>query len=142
MQMDKIDAQIICRICSMYNVYFEFLLDIELEEIQAIKRAWDDEKQSVLTGAKKGTVKQVDMKYYVQIVGLLERIKRDNFGLYRRCTAEMNDILKKDKAYCKKAGLIVKDDENYSNVEYYANYVVSEEALNKAKAILGSYRKN
>ena len=32
MQMDKIDAQIICRICSMYNVYFEFLLDIELEE--------------------------------------------------------------------------------------------------------------
>ena len=136
------DSLLAMKACSFYNTYFEFLLDIELEKIQAIKRAWDDEKQSVLTGAKKGTVKQVDMKYYVQIVGLLERIKRNNFGLYRRCTAEMNDILKKDKAYCKKAGLIVKDDENYSNVEYYANYVVSEEALNKAKAILESYRMN
>lgn len=141
MQMDKIDAQIICRICSMYNVYFEFLLDIELEEIQTIKRAWDDEKQSVLTGAKKGTVKQVDMKYYVQIVGLLDRIKRDNFGLYRKCTDEMKDILRKDKSYCKKAGLIVKDNADYTNVEYYVNYLFSEKALSKAKAILGAYGK-
>ena len=59
MQMDKIDAQIICRICAMYNVYFEFLLDIEFEEFQAIKRAWDAEKQRVLMGEIRGTTKEV-----------------------------------------------------------------------------------
>ena len=81
MQMDKIDAQIICRICSMYNVYFEFLLDIEFEEFQAIKRAWDAEKQRVLMGEIRGTTKEVDMKYYRQMIEVFDRIKRDNFGL-------------------------------------------------------------
>lgn len=139
--MDKIDAQIICRICSMYNVYFDFLLDIEFEEFQGIKKAWDAEKQRVLMGEIKGSAKEIDMKYYRQMIGVLDRIKRDNFGLYRRCTDEMKDILKKDKAYCKKAGLIVKDNADYTNVEYYVNYLFSEKALNKAKAILGSFGK-
>lgn len=141
MQMDKIDAQIICRICSMYNVYFEFLLYIEFEEFQAIKRAWDAEKQRVLMGEIRGTTKEVDMKYYRQMIEVLDRIKRDNFGLYRKCTDEMKDILRKDKSYCKKAGLIVKDNADYTNVEYYVNYLFSEKALSKAKAILGAYGK-
>ena len=141
MQMDKIDAQIICRICSMYNVYFEFLLDIEFEEFQAIKRAWDAEKQRVLMGEIRGNTKEVDMKYYRQMIEVLDRIKRDNFGLYRKCTDEMKDILRKDKSYCKKAGLIVKDNADYTNVEYYVNYLFSEKALSKAKAILGAYGK-
>ena len=139
--MDKIDAQIICRICSMYNVYFEFLLDIEFEEFQTIKRAWDAEKQRVLMGEIRGTTKEVDMKYYRQMIEVLDRIKRDNFGLYRKCTDEMKDILRKDKSYCKKAGLIVKDNADYTNVEYYVNYLFSEKALSKAKAILGAYGK-
>lgn len=134
------DSLLTMKACSFYNTYFKFLLDIELEKIQAIKRAWDDEKQSVLTGATNGTVKQVDMKYYVQIVGLLERIKRDNFGLYRGCTDEMKRILAENKEICKRAGLIVKDG-NYSNTEYFVNYLYATKALDKIKSKLSPFGK-
>ncbi|MDO4341991.1 MAG: hypothetical protein Q4C44_04535 [bacterium] len=134
------DSLLVMKACSFYNTYFEFLLDIELEKIQAIKRAWDDEKQSVLTEATKGTVKQIDMKYYVQIVGLLERIKRDNFGLYRGCTDEMKRILAENKEICKRAGLIVKDDD-YSNTEYFVNYLYAAKALDKIKSKLSPFGK-
>ena len=134
------DSLLAMKACSFYNTYFEFLLDIELEKIQAIKRAWDDEKQSVLTGATNGTVKQVDMKYYVQIVGLLERIKRDNFGLYRGCTDEMKRILAENKEICKRAGLIVKDGD-YSNTEYFVNYLYATKALDKIKSKLSPFGK-
>lgn len=134
------DSLLTMKACSFYNTYFEFLLDIELEKIQAIKRAWDDEKQSVLTGATNGTVKQVDMKYYVQIVGLLERIKRDNFGLYRGCTDEMKRILAENKEICTRVGLIVKDG-NYSNTEYFVNYLYATKALDKIKSKLSPFGK-
>lgn len=134
------DSLLTIKACSFYNTYFEFLLDIELEKIQAIKRAWDDEKQSVLTGATNGTVKQVDMKYYVQIVGLLERIKRDYFGLYRGCTDEMKRILAENKEICKRAGLIVKDGD-YSNTEYFVNYLYATKALDRIKSKLSPFGK-
>ena len=139
--MDKIDAQIVCRICSIYNAYFELLLSVELEEFNAIKRAWDAEKQSVLMGMSKRSVKEVDMKYYCEMVKILDHIKREIPEFYHKCTEEMKSTIKKDRAYCRKAGLIVKDDDNYTNIDYYVNYLYSSKAFNKAKAILEAYGK-
>ena len=121
------DSLLTMTACSFYNTYFEFLLDIRLEDASNIKSAWENELQGVMTGRIKSTKKDVDMKYYLQMVRVLDIIQRDNFGLYRGCTDEMKRILAENKEICTRVGLIVKDDD-YSNTEYFVNYLYATKA--------------
>lgn len=77
------DSLLTMKACSFYNSYFEFLLDIRLEDASNIKSAWENELQGVMTGRIKSTKKDVDMKYYLQMVRVLDIVQRDYFGLYR-----------------------------------------------------------
>ena len=135
------DSLLTMKACSFYNTYFEFLLDIRLEYASNIKSAWENELQGVMTGRIKSTKKDVDMKYYLQMVRVLDIVQRDYFGLYRGCTDEMKRILAENKEICKRAGLIVKDGD-YSNTEYFVNYLYATKALDKIKSKLSPFGKN
>jgi len=139
--MDKVDANIISKICSEYCAQYELLTSTQSDEENLIKRAWDIEKQDFYSGNSKrfNSTKEIDTYYYMQMVGLLKRVMKCEPELYKKCTGELNKILKKNSAYSKKAGLIVNLDDKYSNTEYYVNYIFAEKALDKCKAIIGSY---
>ena len=139
--IDKIDAKIISKICESYIEQFKLLLSSCDEEFDSIKRAWDAETTDFLTGARRRfkTKKELDTHYYVEMVNLLNDIKGENPTLYAVCTKNMNKVLKNNPTFSKKAGLIVHQDDKYSNTEYYVNYLFSEKALSRCKALIDSF---
>lgn len=139
--MDKIDATIIDKICSKYKTIFELLMDVESEKQDIIKKAWDSELTDFYSGKRKRfeTVKEINMFYYLKMKELLDNIMKESPGLYNSATLKLNELLRLNSAYSKKAGLIVHHDDEYSNTEYYVNYLFSEKALSKCKALIDSF---
>ena len=84
-------------------------------------------------------IKEIDTYYYAQMVGLLDRVMKENPSLYRACVKELNKTLRTNSSFSKKAGLIVHQDDIYTNTEYFVNYIFSGKALDRCKALLGSF---
>lgn len=64
---------------------------------------------------------------------------KENPSLYRACVKELNKTLRTNSSFSKKAGLIVHQDDRYTNTEYFVNYLFSGKALDRCKALLGSF---
>lgn len=139
--MDKIDATIVNKICSKYKTIFELLMDVESEKQDIIKKAWDSELTDFYSGKRKRfeTVKEINVFYYLKMKELLDNIMKESPGLYNSATLKLNELLRLNSAYSKKAGLIVHQDDKYSNTEYYVNYLFSEKALSRCKALIDSF---
>ena len=106
-----------------------------------IKSAWENEKEEFYSGnfRRFKTLKEIDTYYYTQMVGLLDRVMKENPSLYRACVKELNKTLRTNSSFSKKAGLIVHQDDRYTNTEYFVNYLFSGKALDRCKALLGSF---
>ena len=50
-------------------------------------------------------------------VRLLDDIKKENPSLYEICTKNLNKVLRTNSSFSKKAGLIVHQDDRYTNTE-------------------------
>lgn len=139
--IDKIDAKIIKQTCETYINQFTLLLNVVDEDYETIKRAWKEETTSFFTGERRRfkTKKELDTHYYIELVRLLDDIKKENPSLYEICTKNLNKVLRTNSSFSKKAGLIVHQDDRYTNTEYFVNYIFSEKALDRCKALLGSF---
>lgn len=139
--MDKIDATIIDKICSKYKTIFELLMDVESYKQDIIKKAWDNELTEFYSGKRKRfeTVKEINIFYYIKMKELLDDIMKESPSIYNSATLKLNELLRLNPTYFKKAGLIVHQDDKYSNTEYYVNYLFSEKALSRCKALIDSF---
>lgn len=139
--MDKVDAKILGEICSKYIEQFELLLSVEPSRLNSINIAWDREKTDFYSGKTKKfkSEKELNTHYYVYMVELLDSIEKDNSELYEICINALNQILKSKGSYSKKAGLIIHQNDRYTNTEYFVNYIFSGKALDRCKAFLGSF---
>ena len=63
------------------------------------------------------------------MVGLLDRVMKENPSLYRACVKELNKTLRTNSSFSKKAGLIVHQDDRYTNTEYFVNYLFQFDIL-------------
>ena len=70
---------------------------------------------------------------------LLDDIMKESPSIYNSATLKLNELLRLNPTYFKKAGLIVHQDDKYSNTEYYVNYLFSEKALSRCKALIDSF---
>jgi len=139
--IDKIDAKIISKLCTEYRTQYELLLSTQSGEESIIKSAWENEKEEFYSRnfRRFKTLKEIDTYYYTQMVGLLDRVMKENPSLYRACVKELNKTLRTNSSFSKKAGLIVHQDDRYTNTEYFVNYLFSGKALDRCKALLGSF---
>ena len=139
--MDKIDAKIIKGICESYIEIFELMIGTEENEWSLLKRAWEGETESFFSGATRRfkTTKELDTYYYRQMVGLVNKIMEEHPTLYQICITKLNKVLYENRGSVGQAGLIYNGNNQYTNTEYYVNYIFAEKALSKAKAILGAY---